>query len=182
LTTGQLALYVTLCSLTTLFGASLVGYLITRAQNPVWRTADMPPLPRGLAVSTVILIGVSLAFRWAVRAVRRNAFQTVERALWLAGAGAGAFLLAQVQNWRVMAAATVPTDTKTLYAFTFYALTALHALHVVAGFVPLGVVLARVRHKQYSSSRNEGLRLCALYWDYLLVVWLVLLTTIALTT
>src|SRR5690606_31786730 len=35
LTTGQLALYVTLCSLTTLFGASLVGYLITRAQNPV---------------------------------------------------------------------------------------------------------------------------------------------------
>lgn len=165
-----------------LFGASLVGYLITRAQNPVWRTADMPSLPPGLAMSTIILIGVSLAFRWAVRAIRRNAFSIVERALWLAGVGALAFLLAQIQNWRVMAAATAPTETKTLYAFTFYALTALHALHVVAGFIPLGVVLVRARQKQYSSSRNEGLRLCALYWDYLLVVWLVLLATITLAT
>lgn len=182
LTTAQLALYVVLASLTMLFGASLVAYLITRAQNEVWRTAEMPPLPSGLAVSTALLIGVSLAFRWAGRAVRRNAFTTLERALWLAAAGGLVFLLAQVQNWRAMAAAMVSTEATTLYAFTFYALTALHALHVVAGFVPLGVVLLRTRQKQYSSSRSEGVRLCTLYWDYLLVVWLVLLVTITLTS
>ncbi len=172
---AQLALYIALGSLTMLFGASLVAYLITRAQNEVWRGADMPPLPPGLLVSTVVLVGVSLGMHWAKRAVSRNAFTTLERALWLTASLAAIFLLAQVQNWRSMAAATLPEATKTLYAFTFYMLTVLHALHVVAGLVPLGIVLVRAKQKQYTSSRSEGVRLCAQYWDFLLVVWVVLL-------
>jgi cytochrome c oxidase subunit 3 len=172
---AQLALYIALGSLTMLFGASLVAYLVTRAQNEVWRGADMPPLPQGLLVSTVVLVGVSLSMRWAKQAVSRNAFTTLERALWLTTSLAAIFLLAQVQNWRSMAAATLPEATKTLYAFTFYMLTVLHALHVVAGLVPLGIVLVRAKQKQYTSSRSEGVRLCAQYWDFLLVVWVVLL-------
>jgi heme/copper-type cytochrome/quinol oxidase subunit 3 len=30
--------------------------------------------------------------------------------------------------------------------------------------------------RQYSSSRHEGLSLCAQYWHYLGVVWLILVT------
>lgn len=180
--TAQLGLYVTFVSLTMAFGASLVAYLITRAQAEVWRTEDMPPLPAGLAVSSVLLVGVSVSLRWGIRVIRRNAFTTLERALWIAGALAVGFLLSQIQNWRTMVAATVPGEAKTLYAFTFYALTALHALHVLAGFVPLGIVLANARTKQYSSSRTEGLRLCTQYWDFLLVVWFVLLTVVTLAT
>jgi heme/copper-type cytochrome/quinol oxidase subunit 3 len=165
-----------------LFGASLVAYLITRAQNDVWRTEDMPPLPPGLAVSSALLVGVSVCLHLGLRAIRRNAFSSLERWLWIAGALALGFVLSQVQNWRSMAAAPLPGEVKTLYAFTFYALTALHAAHVVAGFVPLGIVVANARTKQYSSSRTEGLRLCAQYWDYLLVVWFVLLTVVALST
>lgn len=179
---AQLALFVTLGSLTMLFGASLVAYLVTRAQNVTWRTADLPPLPGGLWLSTLLLLGVSGGMYWAKSAVRRNAFVTLERALWLTLAFAALFLFAQVQNWRGMAAAILPEATKTLYAFSFYMLTVLHALHVLAGLVPLGLVLARSRSKQYTSSRSEGVRLCAQYWDYLLVVWLVLLGTMYLTT
>ncbi len=172
---AQLALYIALGSLTMLFGASLVAYLVTRAQNEVWRSADMPPLPHGLWVSTALLVGVSLSLRWAKQAVSRNAFSSLERALWLTAGLAAVFLLAQIQNWRTRAAATLPEATKTLYAFTVYMLTVLHALHVVAGFVPLGIVLVRARQKQYTSSRSEGVRLCAQYWDFLLIVWVVLL-------
>lgn len=180
--TAQLGMYVALASLTMLFGASLVAYLITRAQNDIWRTADMPPLPSGLALSSVLLVGVSLALHWGLSALKRNAFSVLERALWLTGALAAGFLLAQIQNWRTMAAATLPTDTKTLYTFTFYALTALHALHVIVGFVPLGIVIVRARQRQYSSSRSEGVRLCAQYWDFLLIVWFVLLLVVTLTS
>ena len=67
------------------------------------------------------------------------------------------------------------SDPYARYAFTFYWLTALHAAHVVGGFVPLGIVIARARRRQYSSSRYEGVRLCKQYWDYLGVVWIVLL-------
>jgi cytochrome c oxidase subunit 3 len=168
-------MFVALGSLTMLFGATLVAYLVTRAQNEVWRTAEMPPLPGGLLVSTALLVGVSWSMRSAKKSVAKNAFTSLERALWLTAAFATTFLLAQVQNWRTMAATVLPEETRTLYAFTFYMLTVLHAVHVLAGYVPLGLVIARTRQKQYTSSRSEGVRLCAQYWDFLLVVWVVLL-------
>jgi cytochrome c oxidase subunit 3 len=170
-------MFIALGSLTMLFGATLVGYLVTRAQNEVWRTAEMPPLPGGLLASTALLLGVSASMYAAKKAVARNAFTSLERALWLTFGLATVFLLAQVQNWRTMAATELPEETRTLYAFTFYMLTALHALHVVAGYVPLGIVISRARTKQYTSSRSEGVRLCAQYWDFLFVVWVVLLGT-----
>ena len=74
-----------------------------------------------------------------------------------------------------MSAATTATDARTLYGFTFYMLTGLHAVHVVAGFVPLGVILNKAKRREYSSSNHEGVKLCTQYWDYLGVVWCVLL-------
>lgn len=176
---AQLGLYVTLISLTMLFGASIVAYLITRSQNELWRATTMPSLPAGLAASSALLVGVSASLRWGIAGLKRNAFTTLERGLWIAAALAVGFLLAQIQNWRTMGAATLPSEVKPLYAFTFYALTALHALHVLAGFVPLGIVIFHARTKQYSSSRTEGVRLCAQYWDFLLVVWFVLLVVVS---
>jgi cytochrome c oxidase subunit 3 len=64
----------------------------------------------------------------------------------------------------------------TLFAFTFYLLTGLHAAHVLGGFVPLGIVLHRAGEREYSSSRYDGVRFCVWYWHYLGVIWLVLLT------
>ena len=50
----------------------------------------------------------------------------------------------------------------------------MHALHVLGGFVPLGIVIHHASRRQYSSSQHEGLSLCAQYWHYLGVVWLIL--------
>jgi cytochrome c oxidase subunit III len=171
---ASLALVILMGSMTMLFGASVVGYAITRAQNPEWR-AGMPGLPWGLSFSTVLIALVSLAFHRALAAVRKNRPEELERWLWTAGAGALAFLVAQAVNWRVMMSAEASLATRTLYAFTFYMLTGLHAAHVLGGFVPLGIVLRKARARQYSSSHYEGLRLCRRYWDYLAAVWLVLL-------
>ncbi len=173
----SLALSVLMGSMTMLFGASVVGYLITRAQNPVWKTAEMPALPRGLWFSTLLIIVVSVAFQRTVSATRRNHLEALERWLWTAAVGAVAFLLMQILNWRTMMNVHGPESVRTLYAFTFYMLTGLHAAHVLGGFVPLGIVLKRARDRKYSSSRYEGIRLCRRYWDYLAVVWIVLLVT-----
>jgi len=171
----SLALTILMGSMTMLFAASIIGYAITRAQNPVWRVAGMPGLPWGLLLSTLLIALVSFAFHRAVRSVRRNHIEELERWLLIAGGAALAFLIAQALNWRVMMSAEASVATRTLYAFTFYMLTGLHAAHVAGGFVPLGIVLRKARARQYSSSRFEGVRLCRRYWDYLGVVWLVLL-------
>ncbi len=171
----QLAMLVLFGTLTMLFGASVVGYLITRAQNDVWKTASMPNLPIGLVASTILLAGLSITMHRALARVRQNRFDATQRTLLLALLLGIAFVVGQAQNWRSMYAATTASDARTLYGFTFYMLTGLHAAHVVGGFVPLGIVLGKAKRREYSSSSHEGIKLCTQYWDYLGVVWLILL-------
>ncbi len=112
---------------------------------------------------------------YALRAVRQNRFDALQRGLSVALLLGVAFVVGQMNNWRSMYAAAVATDARTLYAFTFYMLTGLHAVHVIGGFVPLFIVLGKARRREYSSSNHEGVKLCAQYWDYLGVVWSILI-------
>ena len=169
---AQLGMYVGLGSLTVLFAASLVGYFVTRYQNDAWRGAQLPGLPPGLWFNTVVLVGLSFALHYAERRLAANDRDGLRRALSFALAAAAVFLVSQVFNWRAVAATALASDARALYAFTFYMLTVLHALHVLAGLVPLGVLF--VRSASYSSSRSEPLRLTRQYWDFLLIVWAVL--------
>ena len=178
----QLAMFVLFGSISMLFGASIVGYLITRSQNDIWKTASMPGLPLGLVASTLLLAGLSGAMHQALRGVRENRFERLQRSLLLALLFGVAFVLGQALNWRAMYAATTASDARTLYGFTFYMLTGLHALHVVGGFVPLYIVLSRAKRREYSSSNHEGVKLCTQYWDYLGLVWCVLLAVLYFAT
>jgi cytochrome c oxidase subunit 3 len=178
----QLGLVVLFFSMTVLFAASLVAYLVTRAQNPVWRTPEMPRLPLGLLASTGILVALSAFMHRAERAARGNRPESLVRELTFAFVAAAAFLACQGTNWKAMIPALHGADPYARYAFTFYFLTALHAAHVVGGFIPLGIVLARAYRRHYSSSRFEGVRLCKQYWDYLGIVWVVLLVTLFFAT
>ncbi len=178
----QLGMVVFLASLSVLFAASLVAYLVTRSAAVDWRHGDVPGLPKGLLASTTLLFMVSVALHRATTRIAQNQLEKASGALWLAALFAAAFLIGQATNWSQLIRAELATDVKTLYVYTFVMLTGLHALHVLGGFVPLGVALLRTSRREYSSSRYEGLRLTVQYWDFLLVVWLVLLGTLWIAT
>lgn len=171
---SQLGMWLFLLSLSVLFVASLVACIITRVQNPVWRTPEMPGLPWGLLLSTGMIFGLSGSLHHALGSIQKNKSLAMERALWAALVFAALFLLFQSFNWIEMARG-YRVSRQTLYPFTFHLLTGLHAAHVVGGFMPLGVCLARASKREYSSSHHEGLKLCTQYWHFLGAVWLVLL-------
>jgi cytochrome c oxidase subunit 3 len=172
----QLGVFVLFGSLSVLFAASLVGYLITRSESDVWRPEGVPGLPLGLVGSSVVLFGNAIAMHHALGAVRANKPLTLLRDLWIAFAFALAFVVGQALNWSSMWLSLGLAGQKTLYAFTFYMLTGLHVLHVLGGLIPLGIVISRAQKRQYSSSNHEGVLLVRQYWDFLGIVWLVLLT------
>jgi len=157
------------------FTGSLVAYVITRVQVERWRPPGAPGLPVGLAGSTALLVGVSLSMHHAYQGIRQNRQEALKRALWLSAAFATAFLVGQGFNWADVHRAQGPLENQTLFAFTFYLLTGLHAAHVLGGFVPLAIVLWRATQREYSSSRLDGVRYCVWYWHYLGVIWIVLL-------
>ncbi len=178
----QFGLLVLMVSMTVLFTASIIAYVWTRLVNTTWKTPEMPELPLGLFGSTAMIAGLSAAMHLAVRDARQNKNESLLRDLWLAGVFALAFMLGQALNWRTMAPGLTAPVPHPLYPFTFYMLTGLHAAHVVGGFIPLGITIANARRRRYTSSQYEGVRLCRQYWDFLGVVWVVLLGTLWIAT
>lgn len=62
-----------------------------------------------------------------------------------------------------------PTDG--VFGAVFYAMTAMHALHVLSGiFIIMAVWINGVRGK-FTPERHWGVEACAIYWHYVDVVW-----------
>lgn len=171
LSARQLGVIVLLCSMSVLFAATIIGFWFTRLNAEQFRAPGLPDLPSGLLLSTLLIALTSLSIWQAQRSIKTNALEAVKRWLLAAGALATLFLLTQSANWFAM---RPPSDAPSLYLSTFYILTGVHALHVLGGFVPLGFVVHHATARKYSSSAHEGLSLCAQYWHYLGVVWLIL--------
>lgn len=57
------------------------------------------------------------------------------------------------------------------YGSTYFALTGLHALHVIAGLAIVGVVVARaVGRGHFSADRNLMPKTTTVYWHFLTLV------------
>ncbi len=182
MSTGQMGLIVLLISLSVLFAATLLVYVFTREENNVWRTDQVPGLPLGLVASTTMILCVSYSLHRALKAIKKNQLEGLEHSLWLSILFAIGFLGGQSFNWIHMSGAQLRPNGETLYIMTFFLLTGLHAVHVLGGFVPLALVTRHAHRREYSSSRYEGIRLCAQYWHFLAIVWLVMLTTMFVVT
>ncbi|MEZ0312462.1 MAG: heme-copper oxidase subunit III [Myxococcota bacterium] len=174
--TGQLGMIIFLISLGVLFAGTMAGYLIVRFNNDTWRTAEQPGLPLGLLASTLFILTASVALHRAVSGIRKNNVDTLR--LWLVAAFVLAlgFLAGQTLNWLALVHRDLAPNSKSLYAFTFYMLTGVHALHVVGGFVPLGICVRNAYRGTYSSLSHRGVRYCAQYWHFLDVVWILMLS------
>ncbi len=167
---GKYAMGILILSLSMLFAASMVGYLVVRTRAGAgWRPAGMPHMPAGLWLSTAIIIALSIAIETGLRDIRRGERERLERALLIAFALGVAFLINQALNWRGLLVAR-----KSLYGFTFFMLTGLHAAHVIGGLIPLAVVTRRAREGRYTRIFHPGVALCTMYWHFLAVVWIVM--------
>ncbi len=176
----RLGVYVLFASLAVLFLATLVGYFVTRADSANWRGATTPAPPAGLWLSTLLALAISAALESARRAARSNRLAALPGRLRLGMVLALAFLAVQAVNWYSLHGVAFGNDQPAHVVVGFYLLTGLHAAHVIGGFVPLGIVLNGAVAREYSSSRHEGVSLCAEYWHFLAVVWLVLFATLEL--
>ena len=171
---GRMGMWLLLVSLTMLFAAAIVGYLIIRMRTPDWPPPGTPALPMGLWVSTGLLVVLSALLVMAERAIRQGHGETLSRLLMVSLALAIAFLVSQISSWMRMASGTVASE-QSLMVWGFYTLTFLHAMHVLAGLPPLTLLTLRARRGIYTATDHEGVNLVAIYWHFLLVTWIAIL-------
>ena len=173
---AKTALWVFLGVATSLFALFISAYAM-RISFLDWSPL---PQPRLLMLNTAVLVLASGAMQWAVIAARRRNARTVRSALLLGGVLGFAFVAGQLAVWKQLSDAGYFLATSAATGF-FYLLTAVHAIHVLGGLVGWGRTWARASHRAAAmpASLTLSVEMCAIYWHFLLVVWVVLFAVLA---
>lgn len=162
--------------ITSLFGLFIVAYIL-RSQVSDWEALSEPwqPLavPVQLLINTGFLVIASVSLEWAKHAVARCASSALRDALFFTGAGSVGFLLGQIQVAWDLTRAGYFAASNPANAF-FYLLCGMHALHLLGGLSVWARALLRVLHREKFGQVRISVELCAVYWHYLLGLWVVL--------
>ncbi len=144
--------------------------------------SDWRPLPEPwlLWLNTAILILSGVAMQSALTGARRGEIDRVRRGLLYAGTSTVAFLIGQLFVWQQLVGLGYFAAENPANAF-FYLLTALHGVHLLGGLVAWGRLAVRASRQVEAAPVLRSVELCALYWHFLLVVWLVLFTLLLVT-
>jgi cytochrome c oxidase subunit 3 len=135
------------------------------------------PAPGLLWFNTGVLVLSSGALQWAWIDARRGQREGVRIDLLAGGALALVFVAGQLLAWRQLVQAGYFAASNPANAF-FYLLTGVHGLHVVGGLVALGRTIARDRRSAVVGQVRQSVELCAIYWHFLLLVWLVVFSLV----
>ncbi len=169
LPTAKLGLRVFLVVATVVFSLTVVTYA-DRMLVPDWRAL---PIPLVLWLNTAVLILSSIALQWARVSADRGRVDGARSDLLLGGVFAFAFLAGQLVAWGQLIDLGFFAATNPANAF-FYLLTALHGLHLLGGLVAWARTSAKLRRGVALDKLRLSVELCAIYWHFLLVIWLVL--------
>ena len=173
---AKIGLGVLLAALGSLFALFISAYLM-RMQLADWRPVPKPTL---LWINTGVLMLSSAALQWTRTAADRWNLRGARMGLVAAAGTALVFLAGQVFAWQQLTSTGYFLTSNPASSF-FYLITALHGVHLVGGVV----ALAGVTIKGWSGFDPDRLRLsldlCSMYWDFLLLMWLVLFGLLLLT-
>jgi cytochrome c oxidase subunit 3 len=167
--TAKVGLGVLLSAIGSLFALFISAYFM-RMQLADWRPVPKPTL---LWVNTGTLMLSSAALQWARVQADRDDIRGVQTALLAAGVTALLFVAGQLFAWRQLVEAGYGLTINPANSF-FYLITALHGAHVLGGLAALGRNIGRAWQRRDIARLALGLDLCSLYWDFLLLMWLVL--------
>jgi cytochrome c oxidase subunit 3 len=158
-----------------MFFAGLIGaFLVFRLGSEAWPPPSQPRLPVAVTgVNTIILLFSGLTVHLALSAVRTGSLFGLVRWLSTTAVLGALFLGIQGFEWvrLVYFGLTMSSGT---YGSTFYTLIGFHGLHVLGAVLWLVTVLVRARRGRFSATDHTGVEICAIFWIFVVALWLVL--------
>jgi len=175
-----IGLGVFLAVVTALFALFSAAYHM-RMAVPDWTHL---PLPKILWLNTALLILSSVALQWAWSSTEKisindktnESLDNIRHVLLGGSSMALAFLAGQLVAWQQLNAIGFFFSCSPASAF-FYLFTGLHGLHLLGGLVVLSKTIIKSYHQDFFNRAAIGetllsIKLCAIYWHYLLLIWL----------
>lgn len=135
----------------------------------------------GLLATAILLFSSYFMYRSEVGAAYGDRNKFLRSALLSALLGTIFFVMVVVMEWNVFGLSgelfgielfghLKPSDG--VYGGVFYAMTGMHALHVLSGIALILVIWWNGRRGFYTPERHWGVEATAIYWHYVDVVWI----------
>lgn len=165
----KVALIVFLCVVGSVFFLLFAATHMRKVMAVDWVPMPEPSL---IWINSLVLVGVSFAFELARSSANATNLQRTRMFFILAGIGTVVFMIMQLIAWQQLLSLNYGAKDNPANAF-FYLLTAAHAVHLLGGLVAWWRAM---RHMQQSekiefSKIRMSVGLCAIYWHFLLFIW-----------
>lgn len=157
---------------TLLFTAYFVVYMLARTNNPELFLESQAKLSLGLGiVNTLVLLVSSWSMARCVKEARSGAYQSALTSAFVTAFFGLTFLALKIYEWVREIRLGYGFATDEFFSY-YYFLTAIHALHLLIGFVVLGVVVYQLRSPERRSQKlvETG----AVYWHTVDFLWVLI--------
>ncbi len=177
-------MWIFLASEVIFFGGLFLGYGVYRHLHPeaFLEAARHTDIRFGTA-NTAILLTSSATMAVAVQAARHGMKRAVLRGLGLTAGLGLAFLVVKAFEYRVDIEEMLipghpgfplhPDATEIFFSF-YWAMTALHAVHLTIGVLSVGATFLLVRADRFDWRRGGQLHALGLYWHLIDLIWIFL--------
>jgi cytochrome c oxidase subunit III len=183
---STLGMWIFLVTEVMFFGGLFLAYMLYRIWYPqAWSEASEELDIRLGGFNTVVLIGSSLTMAFAVRAAQTGWRKGTINYLW-ATMGLGlTFLVVKYFEYKAkFDHHLVPGhnfsypgpygDQVEIFFSLYFAMTGLHALHMLIGFGILSVILWMAYKNRFSPEWYTPVEMSGLYWHFVDIVWIFL--------
>lgn len=174
---GTLGMKLLIVSLSMLFLASIVIYVIIRSRAAVWPPPGMPVVPNGAWITTAVLLISAVTMFAATSAIKKDAAGVFKVSIILTLLLGIMFLVGQGMVWSGLIKSGIGAGAN-MYTFAFFFMSGLHAAHVVGGIIYLSMVAGNGMRGKYTSTSYAPVKYCAMYWHFLDVAWIVLFSVL----
>jgi len=162
-------------SLTTMFGAlaTAYGYRMSEKANYLF------PWPPTLWISTLAIVASSVTLYLAQGRVAQGRMRPAINMLGATVALGWVFVLSQIVSWLLLIQGGFYAQTNPFAGF-FYILTSVHGFHLLIGVAWLIYLFYLAKLGIMTSKKHLALDLGAVYWHFMMIVWLVFFALIVL--
>jgi cytochrome c oxidase subunit 3 len=162
-------LWLSMGSMFMIFGGLTSAYYV-RMEKADWLHFDLPQM---FYISTAVILLSSVSMNWVLSSARADNMKNMKMAAWITFVLGLAFVYFQFKGWGVL------VDQKVFFAGKYsnaagsflYVLTGLHLAHLFGGLIAILTVSVKASRERYNSGNLLGIRLCAVFWHFLDLLW-----------
>jgi nitric oxide reductase NorE protein len=171
-TPGQPDMWVLVMIEAMTFSSYFVVYTLCYREQPGLFLSSQSHLNLALGViNTLLLLSSSWSIARCVERSRAGDWNAARHALWLTATGGVFFCVLKLYEWSVEIGQGFAFGTNRFFSFYFF-LTGMHLLHVLVGFIALGVIQWQIVSPKRRS--QELIETGATYWHMVDFLWVII--------